>query len=220
MDDFVVRLLFALLFGTLIGLERQLTHHIAGLKTNALVSAGSALFMMMGASLSGADAYSRVAAQIISGIGFLGGGVILRDGLHIRGLTTAATLWCAAGVGALTGGGLTKEAAIGTAAIILTNVILRPLSERIGDEGSTEGRYRLQLVCAREAENLFRDRIVQAASANQFDVTSSNIEIRNEKEISLQADLKRQSSKASILKVADAFGTDENLRSIQWQKLE
>jgi len=220
MDAFVIRVLFALLFGSMIGLERQLTHHIAGLRTNALVSAGSALFMMVGSSLSEGDGYSRVAAQIITGIGFLGGGVILRDGLHIRGLTTAATLWCAAGVGALSGGGLIRQAATATAIIILTNVVLRPLSQRLGDEGGTEARYRLQLVCAREAENPVRDKIVQAASGNGFEVTASEIDFSNEREVSLRADLKCQSSKSSISKVADALSTLEGVRSFQWQKLE
>uniref|UniRef100_UPI0002E6485E MgtC/SapB family protein n=1 Tax=Nocardia vinacea TaxID=96468 RepID=UPI0002E6485E len=84
--------------GAVIGLERQYRARMAGLRTNALAAAGSTLFVLLSAyGFSGADA-TRVAAQIVSGIGFLGTGVILRDGLSVRGLITAATLWCAAAV--------------------------------------------------------------------------------------------------------------------------
>jgi putative Mg2+ transporter-C (MgtC) family protein len=89
--QFCVRVGVALLLGSVIGLERQLRRHPAGLKTNALVSTGSALFILFGVGTAG-DAELRIAAQVVSGIGFLGAGLILRDGLHVRGLNTAATV--------------------------------------------------------------------------------------------------------------------------------
>src|SRR3954451_20347430 len=148
--EFLLRLAIALCLGAAIGVERQVSHHMAGLKTNALVSTGAALFMVVAASISG-DGNGRLAGQIITGIGFLGGGVILRDGFHVRGLNTAATLWCAAAVGTLAGVGLLMQAAVGTAAVLMINVGLRPVSERLGEDGllglGQVSTYQVQMVC-------------------------------------------------------------------------
>jgi putative Mg2+ transporter-C (MgtC) family protein len=89
---FAIRLVVALLLGALVGAERQWRQRTAGLRTNCLVAVGSAMFVMMGGLISGDGSQGRVAAYVVSGIGFLGGGVILKDGFSIRGLNTAATL--------------------------------------------------------------------------------------------------------------------------------
>jgi len=101
--DIAIRLGIALLIGAIIGFERQWRQRMAGLRTNALVSLGAAGFVVFSTSVSGDDSPTRVAAQIVSGIGFLGAGVILREGINIRGLNTAATLWCSAMVGTFAG---------------------------------------------------------------------------------------------------------------------
>lgn len=131
--EMLLRLGAGIGLGALIGIERQYRARMAGLRTNALVAAGSALFVLLSANgFHGADADpTRVAAQIVSGIGFLGAGVILRDGVNIRGLNTAATLWCAAAVGSLAGAGLHVVAAAGTVAIIAVNVGLRELGRAV-----------------------------------------------------------------------------------------
>ena len=118
--------------GALIGLERQYRARMAGLQTNALVAAGATLFVLLSAhGFSGATADpTRVAAQIVSGIGFLGAGVILRDGRTVSGLSTAATLWCSAAVGALAGAGMLTEAAAGTVAVLAVHMMLRPLGRQ------------------------------------------------------------------------------------------
>ncbi len=128
----------AVLLGGAIGLERQWRLRTAGIRTNALVASGSALFVIVGVIGSGGHPTAdptRVAAQVVSGIGFLGAGVILRDGFNIRGLTTAATLWCAAAVGSLAGAGFQLMAAIGCIAIVATNTLLRPLSSWVNRRG-------------------------------------------------------------------------------------
>lgn len=133
--DLSFRVLLAVVLGAAIGLERQLGIRATGIRTNALVSAGAALFVIVGAGdalASGPSADpTRVAAQVVSGIGFLGAGVIIRDGLNVRGLTTAATLWCAAAVGSLAGAGVPWMASIGAVAILSTNVLLRPLGRMV-----------------------------------------------------------------------------------------
>ena len=111
--DFGIRMFAALFLGGVIGLERQWRQRMTGLRTNRLVSVGSAMFTMMGGLIAGNGSKGRVAAYVVSGIGFLGGGVILKDGFNISGLNTAATLWCTAAVGTLAGLGHLGFAAMG-----------------------------------------------------------------------------------------------------------
>ena len=113
---FASRLVIALVCGILIGLERQLRQRSAGLTTNSLVSVGACIFN---------NDNLRVLAQIVTGIGFLGAGVILRDGFTIHGLNSAATLWCSAAVGSLCGYGFWREAIIAVSVILFINWILK-----------------------------------------------------------------------------------------------
>ena len=130
LTDFAIRVGLALLLGSLIGAEREWRHKLAGLKTNALVCVGSALFTCIGyqASSMGHADPTRIAGQIASGIGFLGAGAILRDGLTIRGLTTAATVWCAAAIGSLAGAGMLVHAVVGTGFIFGCNFALKEMA--------------------------------------------------------------------------------------------
>ena len=112
LTQFAVNLAAAFALGSLIGAERQWRQRMAGLRTNALVATGAAMFVML--AMPTPDNTMRVAAQVVSGIGFLGAGVIMREGLTVRGLNTAATLWCSAAVGTLSGSGQVHLAAVGT----------------------------------------------------------------------------------------------------------
>ena len=125
--EFVLRLSAALMCGALIGVERQFHQHEAGLRTSALVSSGSALFVLVaGLAPTNADPL-RIAPQIVTGVGFLCAGVILRDGLHVRGLNTAGTLWCVSGIGVLAGAGYSLPALAGTGIVLASNLLLRPV---------------------------------------------------------------------------------------------
>ena len=115
---FAIRLGFALLLGAIVGAERQWRQRTAGLRTNALVAAGAAMFVMLSALTERPDDSFRIAGQVVSGIGFLGAGVILRNGLNISGLNTAATLWCSAAIGTLSGYGMYGSAIIGAIAVL------------------------------------------------------------------------------------------------------
>lgn len=120
--DYLARIGCAFLMGTLIGVERQYRQRNAGLRTNILVSVGAAAFTVLSYSMtSGSGDPSRVAAQIVSGIGFLGGGLILKDGFTVRGLNTAATIWCSAAYGTLSGVGFYKESAILVICVLVTH---------------------------------------------------------------------------------------------------
>jgi putative Mg2+ transporter-C (MgtC) family protein len=148
--DLLVRLALALMLGSAIGFERQWHQKMAGLRTNALVALGAAGFVIFSAMYPGADSPTRVAAQIVSGIGFLGAGVILREGVNVHGLNTAATLWCSAMVGTFVGGGFLMAAAAATF-VVVTNLLLRPLvrrlNRRILTSSDAETYYRVEVTC-------------------------------------------------------------------------
>lgn len=128
---FAIRLGLALVLGAFIGAERQWRQRMAGLRTNALVAAGAAMFVMLSALAAHPDDSFRIAGQVVSGIGFLGAGVILRNGLNITGLNTAATLWCSAAIGTLAGYGMYGSAVTGAVAVIAANVCLRPIGKAL-----------------------------------------------------------------------------------------
>src|SRR6516165_475565 len=115
---FLLNVALALLFGMAIGLERQWRQHQAGLRTNTLVALGAALFVSLSRLMDDSGNPTRIASYIVSGLGFLGGGVILRDGLNVKGLNTAASLWCSGAVGTLCGAGYAGHALLGTAAVV------------------------------------------------------------------------------------------------------
>lgn len=178
--DIAARIAVALCCGAAIGLERQWRSRTAGVRTNALVSLGAALFVVMGAfSFQGPDADpTRVAAQVVSGIGFLGAGVIMKQGASISGLNTAATLWASAAVGALAGGGLLAIAAGGTAIVMLANTLLRPLARLLDRRTRRAGRepqaaeYLFQVGCPAEAEVPVRTLVFDAVNSSAFTVRS------------------------------------------------
>lgn len=149
--NFAGNVALAALLGTLIGVERQFRRHPAGLRTNALVSTGAALFVSLTQLLGDHNSPSRIASYIVSGVGFLGGGVILKDGTTIRGLTTAAGLWCSAAVGTMAGIGFGLHAAVGTGFILAVVLGLRPLARRVDalhtQAPDAPGCYKLRVVC-------------------------------------------------------------------------
>lgn len=147
LEIFINRLLCALVTGTLIGLERQIRQRNAGLVTNALVSVGACIFILtsesviMAATQAGGPVNNdnlRVLSQVVTGIGFLGAGVILKDGFNIHGLNSAATLWCSAAVGCLCGYGMWRQAAISALVILFINWILK-LTERHFNSDKNKG---------------------------------------------------------------------------------
>ena len=120
----ILQILFSIILGILIGLEREKHGKSVGIRTVSLITLGSTLFCLMSPTIFSGD-NSRIIAQIVSGIGFLGTGIIFKNGDAVHGLTTAATIWAAAAIGCLVGTFMYKEAAIGTLFIILINMFKR-----------------------------------------------------------------------------------------------
>jgi putative Mg2+ transporter-C (MgtC) family protein len=126
--DLMVRLLLAAGLGATIGLEREMRRKPAGLRTNILIALGSALFTTISLQLAAAGGTpDRIAAQIVTGIGFLGAGAILRSGRNVHGMTTAATIWVNAAIGMAAGAGEYAMAMVATFVTLLVLVILPPV---------------------------------------------------------------------------------------------
>jgi len=141
----------ALGLGAAIGFERQWRQRLAGLRTNSLVALGAAIFVTYSKIVFDDAGSARIAAQVVSGIGFLGAGVIFKEGLNVRGLNTAATLWCSAAVGLIAGEGYTAYATLSAALVLGTNLLLRPIVRAINrqpiESAEDEHRYVVSIVC-------------------------------------------------------------------------
>lgn len=128
----IFRILIALLAGAIIGFERQWHQKSAGLKTNTLVSIGAAFYVILSVQLTQESGdVTRIIGQIVTGVGFLGAGIIFREGPSIHGLTTAATVWCSAAIGSMAGAGYFKEVLISTITIVLVNNLFVPVEKRL-----------------------------------------------------------------------------------------
>lgn len=132
-EYFTLRMSAALLSGLFIGIEREIMNKNAGLKTNALVALGAAVFVYISMTFAGTQYVdvTRVLGQVVTGIGFIGAGVILHRGTTVKGLTTAATIWCSAGAGCLAALGLFQELTVLTILIVFVNVIFGKLDSYI-----------------------------------------------------------------------------------------
>lgn len=163
--DYLARMGCAFVMGTLIGIERQYRQRNAGLRTNILVSVGAAAFTVLSCDMTiGNGDPSRVAAQIVSGIGFIGGGLILKDGFNVRGLNTAATIWCSAACGTLSGVGLYAEAAVLVACVLITHCLFRPLCTWIEKKESGLFQYTVHVECEQNLSNKIQQIIMNVLS--------------------------------------------------------
>jgi putative Mg2+ transporter-C (MgtC) family protein len=172
--DTLVSLGAAFVLGTLIGAERQYRLRSAGLRTNVLVAVGAAAFVDLAMHLAAADGAVRVIAYVVSGIGFLGAGVIMKEGTNVRGLNTAATLWASAAVGSCAGADMLAQAAALTVFVLAGNTLLRPLVNAINrapiDEQASEATYFVKLLVDAPSAAGLRDQVVERLEAAQYPV--------------------------------------------------
>ena len=177
--DTVVSLTAAFIFGTMVGAERQYRQRTAGLRTNVLVAVGAAAFVDLAMAITGPVEATRVISYVVSGVGFLGAGAIMREGMNVRGLNTAATLWCAAAIGACAGADMIAHAALVTVFVIAGNTLLRPLVNAINriplDEEASEATYEVT-VTVQEAE-LPRLRTIVADLLEKAHYPAGDIEV-------------------------------------------
>lgn len=208
--EYILRLGSAFLLGGIIGFERQWQQKSAGLRTNTLVAIGAASYVLLSIdlhSLSGGDP-GRITAQIVTGIGFIGAGVIMKDGFDIRGLNTAATIWCSAAVGTLAGMGLFIEALLTTTAVVSSHLILRPISIRLGKLSSynkaeiRETYYLVTIQCSSNIESKVRFRLLSYFETNnQLLMRSINRDVveTNPDEIIIKAEVATVGKQENLL---------------------
>ena len=171
--EFLFKIIICFLLSSCIGIERQYRRRSVGLRTVILVSLGSFLFVNFSYAFPKSD-MTRIAAQVVAGIGFLGAGVILKDGKSVKGLTTAATLWCAAAIGILCAGNLLFEAAVGTLIILFTNIILRTVNSKINKlSGNINyNLYSFSIICEEKEEREILEIIRNIVKKNNCSINS------------------------------------------------
>jgi putative Mg2+ transporter-C (MgtC) family protein len=196
-------LALALLLGVLIGAERQYRERISSLRTNVLVAVGAAAFVDMGIKLGGAEGAMRVVANVVTGVGFLGAGLILKEGANIRGLNTAATVWCSAAVGACAGANLPFEAVVIAGFVLASNTLLRPLAKLIDrlpvrDE-ATDSLYVVSVTVPKPEVAAARQALALALAAASYPVRAWEQHARPGEQVEITARLVASSARGSEL---------------------
>ncbi|MCD8199193.1 MAG: MgtC/SapB family protein [Phascolarctobacterium sp.] len=185
--DFIARIGLSLILGFFIGLERQLTGHSAGVRINVLICMGTAFFTLF-PMIYGSGEVFRVGSSIITGVGFLCSGVIFKDSGSVRGMNTAATLWCTAAIGILASTGMHLMAIIAASVLIASNLVLRSVSRKINPirlEEESEKQYRISVICQEDAEQKIRQMLIKGNTCSTLylnnlesgDVTGDKVEI-------------------------------------------
>jgi len=191
--DTLVSLVTAFLLGGVIGFERQYRQRTAGLRTNVLVAVGAAIFVDMANRIYGHEGAVRVVAYVVSGIGFLGAGVIMREGGNVRGLNTAATLWGSAAVGACAGADLILEATLGAMFVLAANTIVRPVVNRMNrrpiDTAALEVTNTIYVIAVKEKQKQARQLLEQALEEANYPIGDLVIHSFGTNEVEIEATL-------------------------------
>lgn len=207
--DTSISLVSAFLLGGLIGYERQFRQRTAGLRTNVLVATGAALFVDMAATLSGHEGAVHVVAYVVSGIGFLGAGVIMREEGNVRGLNTAATLWGSAAVGACAGADLLIEAVLGTVFVLAANTLLRPVVNRINrqptDTMDVEATNAVYVITAKQDQKRVMQMLVAHLNEAGYPTRELDVHAFGESDVEIEAVLAGSSVEGALL---DALVSD------------
>lgn len=173
MTDFLIKICFCVVLSGILGLERQYHYRVIGIRTNLLVALGSFLFVYFAFSGLEGD-QMRTAASVITGIGFLGAGVIIQHGNKIIGIDTAATLWCVSSIGVLCASGLLLEASIAALLILVSNFILRSWSHKNKKKDLTYHKCSIKVGCDERTEKGIRSLIVE--KVNKDNITMESFE--------------------------------------------
>lgn len=217
-----ISLLAAFLFGTLIGVERQYRQRTAGLRTNVLVALGAAAFVDLADRIAGPVKSVQVISYVVSGVGFLGAGVIMKEGMNIRGLNTAATLWCSAAVGACAGADMIADGAVLTGFVIAGNTLLRPLANVIDripiSEQAAEATYELRVTTSAAAAPALREKLIERLEAANYPVGDVESEEQGEDGVEIVATLVPTAVEpAELDAVAAAMESEPGVRHATWE---
>ncbi|MFK0297348.1 MgtC/SapB family protein [Streptomyces sp. NPDC090442] len=221
--EFLIRLATGVGCGALIGVERQWRARMAGLRTNALVAAGATSFVLYSVAVGDAGSPTRVASYVVSGIGFLGAGVILRDGAGVRGLNTAATLWCSAAVGVLAAAGMLAFAVLSTLTVLGIHLVLRPAARLLDRTPSADSdpdtlvRATVRLECERSEEPHIRALLLQSLATAGLPPTGLHTRREQQDIINLQATVAVPGDVAQALEpVIARLSLEPGVRALRW----
>ena len=197
---FLYRISVSFILSLLIGLERQIRGRAIGLRTSVLVSIGTFMFVSFSVQMMAYDV-TRIASQVVSGIGFLGAGVIIKDGTNIKGLNTAATLWCNAAIGVLCAGGLIVEATIGTGFILFCNIILRYVTRKVHLTKKVKiyDDFVLKVTCEGEVSDMIRKQIMGVFNKDYATLTSIETKELELGQVKITSECKVITNKSSII---------------------
>jgi putative Mg2+ transporter-C (MgtC) family protein len=224
-DPTIPRLLLAVLFGAVIGIERQWRQRTAGLRTNTLVCLGAAAFVDLAGTISGAGGATRVVAYVVSGVGFLGAGTIMKEGINVRGLNTAATLWCSAAVGASAAAGKSLAAVSTCVLVVAVNLFLRRIvafvDRRTLAAPESDVGYTLRLLCAPRDEAHIRALLVHGigeAGLSLRELESMNTDRPDTVEVEAQvvAGLRND---AALERIAGRLSLEPSVTGVQWRSV-
>jgi putative Mg2+ transporter-C (MgtC) family protein len=189
--DTAISLSAAFLLGGLIGLERQYRQRTAGLRTNILVAIGAAIFVDAANRLTGHEGAVHVMAYVVSGIGFLGAGVIMREEGNVRGINTAATLWASGAVGACAGADLILEACLATIFVLAANTLLRPVVSVINrqplDTQSVEVTNSVYIITPKHTQKIALKQFIEALESAGYQTQDIEVHQFGSDEVEIQA---------------------------------
>lgn len=219
--DTFAKLSVAFILGTVIGFERQYRQRTAGLRTNVLVCIGAAIFVDLALRIGGYDGAIRVISYVVSGVGFLGAGVIMRDGGQVQGINTAATLWASAAIGACAGVGLLIEAVLSSLAILSANTLLRPLVNYINrlpvKAASSEITNRVNIIIPLEQRGQAILALENILNENNYPLSELDVKPFNEEEIKIQATLMATSiSSEDIQNLIALLNAEPSIQQAFW----
>jgi putative Mg2+ transporter-C (MgtC) family protein len=220
--SFLVNVVLALVLGAIIGIERQWNQKVAGLKTNTLVCLGSSLFVSLSGLITGTTDHTRMAAQVISGIGFIGAGVMFKEGVNVKGLNTAATLWCAGAIGTLAGSGYHLEATTGTLLVVVTHLSFRPLAKfltRINmvDVKDDEQYYTLHVVTSKNEMSAIKTILITELSQENMVVNALQT-VKSDKKRELIAHIIAKSSlNVALERIINRVSQEEGIHQAYWR---
>lgn len=201
--DTTVSLTTAFVLGAVIGYERQIRQRTAGLRTNVLVAVGAAIFVDMANRMAGHDGAVRVVAYVVSGIGFLGAGVIMREEGNVRGLNTAATLWGSAAIGASAGADLILEAGLGCLFVLAANTLLRPVVNRINqqpmDTPAVEVTNTVYVIAPRASQKQALRLLEQTLEAGNYPTRDLEVHAFGDSDVEIEAVLTSTSVDGDVL---------------------
>jgi putative Mg2+ transporter-C (MgtC) family protein len=223
--ELLIRLGSALLLGAVIGAERQWRQRTAGLRTYSLVSVGAALFVLLAALIGSREEASRIAAQVVSGVGFLGAGVLMRTGLTVHGLNTASTIWCSAAVGVLAGNGFYAAALLGTIFVLIINIFLRSVAEWVGrhskDKAESAIQYGIQVVCRGRQESRVRTLLIQLLAGSSLTLHQVESAVgKDDLHTVISATLTAvDRNDAQIEQITSRLSLERDVTGVSWQAL-